>query len=639
MTDGTGIRASTPFGDFLRDVAEDHNATLSRVPSDPVPREKWPRLLNPVTPMRGESLRGLVYRSCAVNGLPNSWGLLKTLGLEYRSVVSVSEHPYLAVAELAHAMRVPDAAVERRRYAALDTTRVDFHGLRLSNQAIEIRYRCFSPTAFRQDAERAANTARSLDPADRFVPHHRTIWEMRDIPFCLDQWDMLQTTCPCEAKGVVQRWTRTPSRIDECDRCGDPLHTTVEAIPVPDDMRPGLSVLRAIAHSDSAVREAHVDLLPRALQQVDRTRLFALIVRLARNIDPNARTRPIDDPRGRLHGLWQACNALTEWTPEVPALIRNLKATSNTTCLVRRQWFQLGSPIAPSDEALPLNISSLVGIRTGAAISKLSDETLQLLHAQGALTQHFHLFDGSRHPAFDPGEVKAFGEAWHARVEPQSFAREIGIATHGIEQLAALGIVTADAPALAGTGPYFTARAIDAFFDGLENRAVDVTHIADPVTLVAAMRHVRGRPKPWGPVFGLLLDGRIPFSIVEGSRASECIVLPSRMIPAVVAATFDRADFPDAVFAERIPQRDALEQFNIGQNSGHILASLERRGKIPVTYAVAEVDALAQEFTSLSELADVIGMSPSKAYFHLQSLGYSEERKGLWKRSLIQELA
>jgi hypothetical protein len=125
-------------------------------------------------------------------------------------------------------------------------------------------------------------------------------------------------------------------------------------------------------------------------------------------------------------------------------------------------------------------------------------------------------------PAFAPAEVGEFGDMWRKRVSPESAAYELGISLHGVEQLAALGILADDAPALPGSGPHFHPETVDGFITRLEDAATGQDDsIESPTLLADAMRRVGGRPKPWGPVFQALLDGRIPFRIEAANRVAD----------------------------------------------------------------------------------------------------------------------
>lgn len=647
-------RALTPFGDFLRDVAKDIVPTWSSRPAAPKGREKWPKLRTPVIPAKGESLRGLVYRACHKNFLPNSFGLLKPVGLLNRNRVLVSEGPHIQIEELAHAIGIDDHEAVSRRYPNLRRRHYSFFGLNLHKASIEDRKRNFSPTTFQQDLNRAGGPR--ADKVDLTMgPFHRATWELRDIPFCLDSWDMLQDRCWCEAGGIVQRWTRTATGIHECDKCGDPL-AELEAYPVPFDMRPALSILRALAHPDPIVRRQAAIGLPSDIRDCDRSQLFHLVVRIGRAVDPIASERSFEEPRARLQGLWTACNALTRWPDGIFDVTWDPDTPQSAKGKIASKWHQLSPISIPPTLSKRLkssnflndspNAANAVGIRPATEIAKLSRHTLLWAWENGHFSRHQRVHGSKRLPAFDREEVARFGDDWRKRVEPVSLAFELGISLYGVEQIAALGIIPADAPAIPGTGPHFHPEAVETFFNELENiserRGVrhDEYHLQESVSLAHAMRHIGGRPKPWGPVFSLLLNRRIPFSIVDGVRLADSIAIPSRYLPAIKAATFDRCDpqYAHFQFTTRANQTDALDLLNAGVFDVRVLEGIRSEGNNPKFYDLEEVERRAKKYVCIPEIAARLGIPCPNAYQKLLTEGFVPVRPGRWDRKSFDSL-
>ena len=616
-----GTRDGTAFGAFLREVSDDLAATRSHVPSMPASRERWRRLRNEVTVHPAESLRSLTYRSCATNYLPNSWGLLQHVGLLHRNQVLVAEHPDIEVEQLAHAMRIGDHDVIGRRYQDLGRDHLSFFGLDVHRDAIENRIRRFSPAAFRADAESFRT------PTERAYAYHRATWELRSIPFCLEHWDMLQERCWCEGEGVIQRWTRTATHLHECDRCGDPL-ADMQSFPVPEDMRPALGVLRAIVDPLASTRATAADMLPEAIRAADRSRIFYAVGRLAETIDPEAKNHPIDTPRARLHGLWRACMALINW-PDASGEIANLAVSRNKRSKIRSAWLAISDDTNIADrgkaerqagfrrekavngslsrgEALKLaNSLKPVGIRPATEIARLSTEVLMWAWDEGHLTQHRREHGPRELPAFDRVELVNFSDMWSKRVSPSSLAHELGISLHGVEQLAALGVIPASTPAIPNSGPHFYPEDVEEFFTRFEKLMTEqvtaAEPIMDPVTLIHAMKHVSGRAKPWGPVIKMLLDGEMRFYVSANRRVADSIVISARDIDVVKALRFDR-DLFDLSFSPEIIQNDALNLLNVAASGVRTLDGLQSRGVNPKFYRVADVEDRAQKFVTLPDV-------------------------------------
>lgn len=642
---------ATPFGAFLRDVADRTNAVAAaRAAQDPaVDRSLWRRLFEPVTPIAGESLRGVVARSCRENYLPNSFGLLQHLGLVHRNRITVSEDVGIDPAELAYAMRVHEDEVRARRYDPLGRGHVSFFGLNVNARRVETAIRRFSPTAFATEGVG--------------LPHfHRATWELRDIPFCLENWDMLQHTCFCEPGGVVQRWSRTATRVEECDKCGDGLDT-LEPVPVPRRMRPALGILAALISPVTSNRSAALLLLPTALHGTDRSVMFATIVRLANAIDARADEHSFELPERRLGALHAVCDAVRVW-PRGLADLRLARGTTDATKeSIRSLWNRLGSkepargklsssarplePTAPGpmEQVKPSKVPAKgriaadrpVGIRRATEIARLTPEVLHAAWDQRLVTRHERLHGERIVPAFDLLELSAFGEQWRSRRQPASVAFKFGLPVYALEQMAALLCLTADAPALSGTGPHFTSSSIAEFHDAIQGAKCP---ISDALPLRQVMRLIGGRLKPWGPVFRLLLDREVPFDLAEGRRLVDRIVVARKHAARLASLRYDNEGRQTFDHGDSMVQNDALEVLNATFRMAHLLSGMPSRGRIPKFFFVADVLAQASEIVTVHEIAAVLGTDTTTALQELRFQGFSghAEYCDTWPRAVLQHL-
>ena len=620
-------RGRTNFGKFLRGVSEEIIAAqMSRNPSGSTPEAEWRQLSKETTPIPRESLRGLTYRACQANFLPNSWGLLQHLGQRHRNRVMVSEDPAINPAELAYAIKVSKHQVVARRYETIATNRVSFFGLALNPRNIDGRVRRFSPTALKGPNQQ----------------YHRAIWELRDIPFCLEGWDMLQDTCYCERDGVVQGWTRTLTRIEECDRCGDPL-SRLQPFEVPSDMKPGLKLLQAIIDPSHERRHEAALLLPTDIAHTDRGLLFAMIQRIVNAIDPEAGDRSFESPRERLNALHQACLAVIDWPFGIDRLTWHDGISSGVVTAIRAKWFELLLP--PADEGRLLSkgreqsnsapTPRRVGLRPATEIARLSPQVLMAAFDYRLITRYFRSHGSEMLPAFDPDEVLAFGEEWRARIDAEAFAYSIGISYHGVEQLVALNVIQADAKAIPGTGPHFLSQTVADFLGFMATPTMDIPAEAVPLTEAVAL--IGGRAKPWGTILAALMNEEILFALREASRPIERIMISRADVTAICNMTFDRSDYAGP-FAERMIHRDAAEICNVSASKSRLLDDLPTVGKNPKTFTVTDVERRAAEIASLPEIASRLRLVPAAAYRQLQQIGFRETMPGGWDRAILASL-
>lgn len=624
---GTAGRERTHFGSFLREVAKELTIAGQQRGAAPAPGgPKWRQLFKETLPIQGESLRGLVARACQRNDLPNSWGLLQHLGQRHRNRVLVAEDPNIDSAELAYAIRVAEKEVRARRYEPVGPRRWSFFGLELYLSSIERRIRRFSPTAL----------------SDAGNQYHRATWELRDIPFCFEGWDMLQDRCGCERNGVIQGWTRTSTRIEECDECGDPLHW-LEPFPVPASMRPALSLLEALVDPRPERRASVRDRLPPGLRNADRSTTFHLVLRMAAAIDPEATLWPIDDPVRRLHGLHSACHALERWPDGIEGLAWHPSTPPFAVKSFWSRWSKLPSIMPREQQArttAPLKKSkhppAPIRILTATKIAKLSPQVLLEAWERRLVTRRHGIYSGRTVPAFDPDEIREFGREWKERKDPETVARALAISYHGIEQMVALNVIRADAKAFPATGPHFTPKAIADFLSALTQRAQPI--LLEPIPLIEVLTRIGGRPKPWGPIFEAMLQGDLCFGLRAGRRLAKCIVIPASQADQVCAANFDRSEHPDLHFQPWMTQRDALEMLNVSETKARLLHGLAFRGTNPKSYAAIDVEKRASEIVSIPEIAAILMTDPLTAYWRLKSMSAREVIPGGWDRQILAKL-
>ena len=289
----------------------------------------------------------------------------------------------------------------------------------------------------------------------------------------------------------------------------------------------------------------------------------------------------------------------------------------------------------------------IIGIGTAAKTYPLTPKILRWAHEENRLTQHHRMHGQRLLPAFDTRELTRFSDEWRSRVSLRSLSYEFGISLHGAEQLVALGIIAADAPAMPGTGLYCSFAAVDDFMNAIEPAAAsgNADHqngvpIDNPVALNDAMAWVTGRAKPYGPAIELLLAGKVPFAIYPGAHFAESIMIPAEHIEIIAALDFNRADFSHFEFAERINQRDALEILNItaGYKGIRILDALPPRGERPKTFLIREVEMLARDFVTLPEIAMRLDIPIGRAYYSLRNQDKPAAKPGLWDRKILDEI-
>lgn len=597
------------------------------------------RLLRPAAPVPGESLRGLVADTCARNQIPNTWGMLQYFGLKHRNRVDISESDEIDTAALAATLAISETELNARRYPSLGRSHRSFYGLQLNAGRIENRTRRFSP---------AAIAAGHL--------HHPAVHELRDLPFSPVGWDILQDMCPCEIEGVRQGWTRVNGTA-RCDSCGGRLDR-LHPILVPDSCRSSLSLLVGLIDPDDAGRVAALKSLPESIRLADRNLLFDITVAIGKCAENDNDKSPLR----QTEALAEACEALLAWPHGLARVRRGSHVSASKWERTRRNYLVLdsvaGTASSGRDDSrgqaseakttAPLRATyqpsgqcgrvqqPYISAMAAARLVGVDEQALKQAWDDRLLTQHSWAQGSDRVRAFDADEVIALSPRLRRAKARARSAHLLGISIFGIEQLAAFGIFRPAAPdADRSQWDVHQAEALR-LTDRLQNGAVE--RVERPNSLVEAVRHISGRPKPWGAIIRSLANAEIPYVYTENERVPlvKRIIISGESLALIQSMTFDRRAYADEVFEARWMQRDALECLNGDANAPRLLENLHSSGTRPRWYLADEIETLARQGVTTSDLARRAKLSVSKSYRVLEGLNIAQVAPGLWDRQAAE---
>jgi hypothetical protein len=425
-------------------------------------------------------------------------------------------------------------------------------------------------------------------------------------------------------------------------------------------------------------------LLPLPLAYADRSAVFDTIVSIAAAIAPEDGWLELDEPHEQLHRLHTACTYVLKGPTGIEHAAWDGGASGHLIRRVTRQWatlwhhptprkrpsrtaLQRPSPTdgvvepvrmrrapwiakqSPEVQHAPLARPSPpdeppVGIRKASEIAKLSPEVLHAAWTHGLVDQEQRFHGEKTLPAFHPAQLRALGEAWRARIEPQAVAYELGISLHGVEQLAALSSqgpagtgLPANALGIPGTAPCFRRDDLDRFIADFEPLALPA--LPDPTPLKHAIRRIGGRAKPWGPILRLLLDGTVPFCLQGQGALADRLHVSARQVATITRCAFHREEHPNHPFSSKMVQRDALELLNTSATHVRVLQGLKSTGRNPKTYDVADVERRSREIATIPEIAALLGVNPATAYCILSRNPASAAAwPGCWRRDALTDL-
>ncbi|WP_242095358.1 TniQ family protein [Sphingomonas sp. CROZ-RG-20F-R02-07] len=602
------------------------------------------------TPIDGESARGLFCRALGDHGVPLSFTVLRRLGAQHRNVVTIAEDPEIDLEEMGRIIRVDVGELEQRRYKPLGMKRYLFFGLVVRSTAIEKKVRRFSPKSL------------------AMFPHMRALWELRDLPFCAESWDLLVDSCVCKAK---QGWIRL-NGVHRCDDCGRPL-ANVKTEQVPKQLQSGLSLVAGLANPLPEMQKIAIESLPERLRGIDRSRIYDCILQLRRAlIDENP------DWSTDLLALHAACVAVLAWptgiadlrpaastAPStwnralsgyanlVPAQVQPVfsvrprsGAGAKRTVSPKRGVRGPAASVQPRRPAVALphsqdlppasagvtpapssHKSALIGIRPAYELAKLSPETLVAARSNNLLARHERLRGGRIVPAFDPQELVRFADLFRSRLSAESVGYRLGMGRRAVQDITACGHISANGISLVNDEAWFTEPNVAIF----EARVVNGARpsLRDPINLRSALMAVHGRPKPWGEVVGAMLAGDLPYAFedVDGKLFENALVEGSSAaaIGRMASTTLSGAHI------ERVTKSEALEILN-ATNKSSAVAALDSSGTNPVTFKLGDVTSLAQRGVSVLEIATATGRSAASTYHVVARAGIMTVAHGLWDR-------
>jgi hypothetical protein len=576
----------------------------------------------------------MIADACAGNHIPNSWGVLQHFGQRHRNRVTVAESEEIDVSGLAHALRVPVEEVTSRRYTANAAGHRLFFGLPLNPQRIEDRVRRFSP---------AAIGAGQL--------HHPATHELRDLPFSTIGWDLLVDTCPCSDTGVRQGWTRI-SGTARCDDCGRRLDH-IDPIWVPDQLKSPLQWLANLIDPNELMQRQSYELLPAPLKTSNRTLLFDIAVLLGKYL---AGKNP--DPLRRVESLAVASEAILDWPNGIKRLRPNAadrklaRATRNYLLLAMSEEVpsETGSKLISNSTkaSIPKTVYSPAGVcgrisranlisaveasrRTG-----IDEFAFKFAWDEGRVTPHYWVRGNDRLRAFDPDEVSALAPTLRRATARRSASKLLGISVFGLEQLDALGLFQPLPPSPIQNQAETHRVEVERLIQRLQEASSE--DINEPISIFEAARYISGRPKPWGAIIQSLLGQEISFILgAESQSLTKRTFIQKSQLAQLTRITFAPELYPHLNFETHWSQGDALECVNGNKDNPEHLGGIASLGTTPKLYLAADVQRLAAEGVTTSDLARRAGISISRAICVLEADRVPRVAAGIWVRRAAEQ--
>lgn len=571
-----------------------------------------------IDPIPGESFNGLLHRWAAANFIDRMMDVTSAAGVEYSNIQDAALN---AKRDLAQIAAITGIALRDLQSRALpigdDCLTRHFCGVPVRKSDIEIWNRCFAPGSL------------------RLSPHHRALWMIRTLPFCIESWQYLQSTCHRPQCGADQRWTTTLG-IERCDRCLADLR----AAPVEYVSEYDREALLEVAQLFDPVNNSRiVDSLAPSLAGITPGAAYELVIRLMKVVNPDlpvARTAiQTAHPRELSDAMAKAWRVLKAWpdgfmdiaSARIAGRFDRGDGNSGETMRFLSLWrnrSQLSDPVARGvvkqlsdsiDVSRAENASMLLPLATAAGMVGVKQCQLSELRRRGVVETKFAIRRDRPMAAFDASEFEALQRAQIDRASLGTAQSLLGIAAHGVEEMIALGQLEFL------SHPYFEARyasksvsrsSLSILVGLLQSRSQFMSGVKAPLNI--AMKIIGGRLKPWGAVFELLLRGDLPFELSHG-RKGLVERIHIRRCDAGLLRSLGISAPASLAAPEFLSKQDVAETLNLGPVQATELLSeyVTLRGTRTVIVPTAVVKEYAQTYISAAELSWVLSVAQQTA--------------------------
>ena len=542
------------------------------------------------------SLLGAVSASISDNLLPSLGTVLVAAGYSHHRCWDLALRNREHLPRLAEMLHIPEAELARLDHPPIgsDGLFVSFFGAAVPHYDLDLRSRRIAPAALKRSH------------------HHRALWTHRLLLADPETCQLLIDRCPACRLRLGWNSMRSMARCDRCD--ADLLDA--EAPYVDPAQRDGFRFMTGLLHPVPETRTLALSALPDDIAGLDRGEVFEMGWRLA------GLFAPVDAVRSRharrlhqgdvLERLALGAALLRGWPGALRDALSDLVVRDGEEELRRvHRAMRLAAGALTRRPAMStllrtsfkdvfrsyvtaagrLGGRSLIG-KDAARIARLNHHRFVKARRAGAIGTLIASGTKSIHATYLVADMEAVGQANRSRTSSRHVADQLGISVHGVEQLAALGVLEPIDNATIRAcylGVQVTAASFDALRARLIERATAFDDGEDLLPLSRAMRAIGGREKPWGPVLAALADGAIPFALgaPRGPHPQFAfdIMVRWRDMPGIVAMEFHVGDFPDAMFEPDVSTRDALETLNsTSRHHGSLKAVLgvgDKRPRLP----------------------------------------------------------
>jgi hypothetical protein len=480
-------------------------------------------------------------------------------------------------------------------------------------------------------------------------------WMIRPIEFCPTRWEILIDRCPNRWCGKVLTWPRAES-LHLCRHCGTPISTAPRRM-VPRQDRRWLEWIMSLFSEDEATHQAAVRRVPPYFRVETATEVFELLLAFRHafrvsGAEPAEEIADIPEDEGE-QGDWRNWVSAARFMLEYPRSHWDIlqKRASRERAAFRLAFKRIAHnsnvPIVRSElarinlEAGHLPISSScrgwrptpemtsnaaakeLGVTPGALKQLVEAKMLTPLRTRGAK---------DRINLYAKGDIDVLKASCGEGMSSRWFRANSALPKIAVEQLASLDhIEFCENPAalLLYGDRRLRADMADQVLRRIRHAPL-LPSEGDWISLTEAFMGVGGREKPWGPILGAWLMGRLPAGLANGAEFGPPVLFISAAVARSLVMGGPSAE-PWFSFAPKQYGDLRRDWFSSGETAAYLNCSaveigylLEKGHLRPLAgsgrtrYGRSEVEEFARAWMNTREAAARLGVSPRHVWRELE---------------------
>lgn len=573
-----------------------------------------------------ESFLSFIGRVAEANYLRSMRGMHIALGLKGKGILPKLNSATARLSEIANALgiRPEELAAILPQALSADGSEISIHGLNLKDHHILRNVRRVSPAGLREQS------------------FHRFPWQLFDLPFCTQHWEMLIEECPSPECRHTLSWS-APQSPHICESCGFDLRFA-DTQKIEETDRRHLQFFADLVSADPLDHQRAILPLAPNLRQLNRGELIQLAILFGR-VDATLKGDPIASehkyllacPTMQTRGADivrrypQSLNELLDNDIEgvTPRLITKLKAmypsslTAAPKAFIKDMITDLSSGRQPGIRGLAArrkeigaltarNVASLFGIDNAAVRRLVKAGHLKSTHIKG---------DARKLDWFSQEDVDVLAATLRDKITPDEVVSKYGLPLHAIEQLVQIGVLRwHPSPALTECflGQYLMRSEVETFIDQLNCVSHKDGGDNTRICLSEVFAATGPTPKPWAPILEMARVGALKGGLWQidpkAGFASKNLTVDVTLLANVLQGLvpWGPQNEPTRHYCTQLEVEERLSIFPRDTSTlikaGVLLQVLRGSTKI----SRASMLEVAAEYISSAEIAARVGIEPRK---------------------------